>query len=93
MATHYFKCASAGGPVLVCNCSTDKWLGGLGVSTVSVLSVASPSLIRASGAVICATRTGGLSLSQQRTVSFYCTSDSNQEGKKIQFSRSVVGKS
>lgn len=83
MAVRYLKCISAGEPVLDCNCYGDKWFGGLGVSAVSVLAVASPSPIRASGVVICATRTGGLSLSQQRPVSFYCTSDSNQGEKKI----------
>lgn len=77
---NYFKYVSAGKPVLDCNWYRDKWSGGLRVSTVSVLAVASPSLIRASGVVICATRTGGLSLSQQRTVRFYCTSDSNRGG-------------
>lgn len=78
---HYLKFVSAGEPVLECNCYRDKWSGGLGVSTVSTLTVASPSLIRASGVVICATRTAGLSLSQQRTVSVYCMSDSNQGEK------------
>lgn len=52
-------------PVLDCNRSGDKRSGGLRVSTVSVLVVASPSPIRAPGLVTWATRTGGLRINQQ----------------------------
>lgn len=50
----------------------------LGLYCIHASTIASPSPIRASRVVICAIRTGGLSLSQQRAVSSNCTSDSHR---------------
>lgn len=55
-----------------------KLLPGLGVCIVSMLALASSSLIRAPRAVICAITTWGLGRSQQRAVSLYCMSDSHR---------------